>query len=915
VSTVEKRANAEAMKIEHLEALNVDREVIDIWRRTVGERLLPVQERAVKEFGLLGSRNLIVFSPTSSGKTFVGEMAAVQAARQNRKVFYLVPLKALAEEKYQELRKRYAPVGIRVIVSSRDHHEFDEDLAAMRFGIAVVVYEKLQSFLVSRPALVERTGLVVVDELQLITDPGRGPALELLLTKLITATRRPRLVGLSAVLGRAEALAEWLEADLLVDRVRPVELRKGVLCRGEFRYREHNSGLLGSEPFPDLGEDTPPHEVKLAAVEHLVAQGEQVLVFEKTRASSVGTALQLAERLRLPVVEAGLQALTEHEETIASRHLRAALETSVAFHNADLAPEERALVERLFAAGDVRVVCATPTLAMGMNLPARNVILPADKWVYLDRYRSWSPAPLSKSEYENMSGRAGRYALTEGFGRSLLVTNSPFEAKTWMDVFVDADFEAIVPTLKDTPLAVHLLDLLVSGLATSADEAAKLLMRSFTGQTEWRLELSQDELRSDLAKAIEECRAAGLLEELCEDGGALRLKPTPLGSVCAGTGLSIGTAAALARWLRATEDLTIAPLDVLTALAYTPDGDRCYIPLGKREAANRRYRGRLLHAAQQRGLLDRPVISAIRERRFALDYEAGKRVKKVLLLDAWMDETPSPELEQTFVVWAGAIRRVADELAWLAEALAQVAGALAWSKAHQEELRNLAHRIGKGIQEDLIPIARLEVRGLGRVHLRRLADAGLGDVHSLKQAELEDLELALGSQKLAERLYAHLNDDDEGAGSLVEQPPEQAAPSSQATTASRAAEPTPQYGPRKPAAVRKHSIRFIGTCRNRRYLLLIDGREMWLPNQAYQLLERLAAQRQESSDGWMHISELGFASSPHRALSRLRKFLSPYPSPSDNGWIENDGHGSYRLEPGVAPVWIEDTAEPTAQAT
>ena len=162
------------MKIEHLEAQNVRPKLLEIWRRTVGERLLPVQERAVKEFGLLGDRNLIVFSPTSSGKTFVGEMAAVQAARQNRKVFYLVPLKALAEEKYQELRQRYAAAGIRVIVSSRDHSEFDADLVALDFGIAVVVYEKLQSFLVSHPAMVERTGLVVVDELQLITARAGG---------------------------------------------------------------------------------------------------------------------------------------------------------------------------------------------------------------------------------------------------------------------------------------------------------------------------------------------------------------------------------------------------------------------------------------------------------------------------------------------------------------------------------------------------------------------------------------------------------------------------------------------------------------------------------------------------------------------------------------------------------------------
>ena len=103
----------------------------------------------------------------------------------------------------------------------------------------------------------EAVGLVIVDELQMITDRERGPALELLLTKLRIAPSKPRIIGLSAVLGRAQALADWLGARLLVDTRRPVELRKGVLCRGVFRYREHNSGTEHTEAFPDFrGEST-----------------------------------------------------------------------------------------------------------------------------------------------------------------------------------------------------------------------------------------------------------------------------------------------------------------------------------------------------------------------------------------------------------------------------------------------------------------------------------------------------------------------------------------------------------------------------------------------------------------------------------------------------------------------------------
>ena len=95
------------MKVDTLEAYNVPPDIIEVWRNHVGPELLPVQERAVKEFGLFGTDNLIVFSPTSSGKTFIGEMAAVKAARENTKVFYLVPAEGAGG---REVRGAAAPV-------------------------------------------------------------------------------------------------------------------------------------------------------------------------------------------------------------------------------------------------------------------------------------------------------------------------------------------------------------------------------------------------------------------------------------------------------------------------------------------------------------------------------------------------------------------------------------------------------------------------------------------------------------------------------------------------------------------------------------------------------------------------------------------------------------------------------------
>src|SRR5438094_2433776 len=192
-----------------LRAYGIGDDIIDIWKKSYGEFLLPIQEKAIVKHNVLGGRNLIIFAPTSSGKTLVGEIVSVHYAMAKKRALYLVPMKALAEEKYHHFKGMYGELGIKTIISTHDRKEYDQDLERKEFDVAVVVFEKLNALLVSNPNLLQGIGLIVIDELQMMGDDTRGAGLDLLLTTILLSTYKPQLLDLPALLGNDEDLARW----------------------------------------------------------------------------------------------------------------------------------------------------------------------------------------------------------------------------------------------------------------------------------------------------------------------------------------------------------------------------------------------------------------------------------------------------------------------------------------------------------------------------------------------------------------------------------------------------------------------------------------------------------------------------------------------------------------------------------
>ena len=201
---------------------------ISTWLDTQGiASLRPSQKKSVKK-GLFEGKNLLVCTPTASGKTLVGEMAMRHTPGTS---VYIVPLKALASEKYHDFKENHPQEDVRLATG-----DADESVSRYRnASILITTSEKLDSLLRHDTDWIQGVGCVVVDEIHLLNDPHRGPTLEVVLT-LLQRLSSAQIIGLSATIGNPEELAGWLNAELVEDSWRPVTLHEGTKKKKKIRF-------------------------------------------------------------------------------------------------------------------------------------------------------------------------------------------------------------------------------------------------------------------------------------------------------------------------------------------------------------------------------------------------------------------------------------------------------------------------------------------------------------------------------------------------------------------------------------------------------------------------------------------------------------------------------------------------------
>lgn len=726
-------------------------DVVDQWTQDFPNGLNVLQLRAVNEFGVLAGRPLLVVAPTSSGKTLIGELAAIRAVTAGQKAVFLLPYRALVNEKFEEFTARYGAAGVRVVRCSGDATDGVGPVIAGRYDLAFFTYEMFLSMALGSPRLLNQLGVVVLDEGQFITDPHRGITVELIFSLLLRARQRgiePQLLVLSAVIGQLNGFDQWLGLRLLLSRERPVPLIEGVLDRhGQFQFVDTDGAtkiepLLPANRIVQRRNKPSSQDVIVPLAQQLVGQGEKLLIFRNMRGTTQGCARYLAAALGLPPAHAVLAALPTQDLTGASQDLRECLRGGTAFHNTNLLRAEREAVEKAYRSreGGIHALAATTTLAAGINTPASTVVLAENQFLGEDG------RPFTVAEYKNMAGRAGRLGFNET-GKSIILAETPIERAQLFQRYVLGQPEDVCSSFQPRDLPTWTLRLLSQVRGVREDEIPGLLVNTFGGYSASRANPQWiSGVERDIAALVVRLLGAGLAER---EGELMHL--TLLGRACGSSSLSLESSLRLVELMRGLDVVGTPPFHLLALVQVLDEMDGVYTPVMKRGQSESK---RAAEANQRFGHARVRALQAYC--RESTDFWA--RCKRAALLHDWIEGDPVEMIEARYSTtpFAGAIGYgnivgIADATRYhLRSAHRIIATLLPDQPDFLLGLDQILLRLEVGLPAPLLPLMQIPVALTRGQHLA-LGAAGVrhaGDLEQLDDATLARCIGALASARL-----------------------------------------------------------------------------------------------------------------------------------------------------------------------
>ena len=693
--------------------LDLDSQSINFLHSEGLSELYPPQAECIEKGLFDDKKSFLISIPTASGKTLIAMLAILShISKHKTKVVYLSPLRALASEKFEEfkkLEKLALDRKIKVAISTGDSNSSDNKLDDA--DVIILTNETMDANMAFERDWIYEIGLVISDEIHLIGDSTRGPTLEMILTRLVTGflgKTPPKIIGLSATISNSNELAEWLKCELVESEWRPVPLVEAVYSNHTImtsQDSEYSEGNLNekresrhTKPAIGLGLET-------------IEKGDQCLIFTMTRKSSVATATEAGINVVKTLVEnqkKELQKISKkilpkdnEDETKLIKKLADTVKNGTAFHHAGLDQRCRTIIETEFRNGHIKLLTSTPTLAAGVNLPARRVVIPS-----VMRYTQNGLDKISILEYKQMCGRAGRPQY-DNEGESILIAKgSPYD---FIEHYIDGEPEPLESQIleEDSSLRIHLLSLIKTSSVfdpISKEKISKFFSHTFGG---YQID-DDDNLEEKISKQLKKLKEYDMI--IGEDS----FKPTKFGEKVFWLRIDPKTAFEITGYIENYVQGAKHTFGVLHMITNLPEFYP-QIPYDINEI----------------------IIKNEHEKLYTEQkFQDDNCFKSLLILHHWIDAMTFSDMSNNFDAEPGDIFYMQQNAGQLAYAVREIARY--WkNQILVDELDIIRKRIRYGVPEKYLEL--VEIKNVGRVRAKNLYHAGLRTRQSLKDVSLENL--------------------------------------------------------------------------------------------------------------------------------------------------------------------------------
>ncbi|MFZ8938086.1 MAG: DEAD/DEAH box helicase [Nitrosopumilaceae archaeon] len=701
-----------------IEKLDIPESAIEFLKSQGFAKLYPPQADAVKA-GLLKGKSVLVSAPTASGKTLIAILAMISFLSKNKgKIIYLSPLRALAAEKFLEFKKlEKLSIGnkIKVGISTGDFENIEKKLE--KSNIIILTNEKMDSIIRHGVEWIDDIGLVISDEVHLIGDESRGPTLEMILTQLKRLEHHPQILGLSATINNSNEIADWLGCKLVENNWRPVPLTEGV----------YDGGIVTMDDETTFEVENTIRGTPIDLGMQCVKEGGQSLIFAETRTRSKSLATKamdgiepLLEKKEITELEKiSKKILTSNEQTDLVKTLAMLVKKGVAFHHAGLNQTCRQIIENEFRKGTIKLLSSTPTLAAGVNLPARRVVISN-----INRYNAKVGAnrPISVLEYKQLCGRAGRPQFDK-YGEAIVVGNG--NGEEIIEHYINGEPEPIESKITDDKsLRTHILSVIVTNPGIKKEEILEFFLQTLGGM----------QSRKPTIKFGIDIALRFLLSEYLIVKKGERYAATEFGKKTSMLYIDPLTAT---HFRDSIENVSKKKKHTFGFLHVITNSEEFFPKFGLR---NKDFETASLMIENHTSELLEPIS----------EYDC---TRSLLALQSWITESSEASLSDSLGIESGDMHRMVETANWLSYCLREIAKHVDRADL-LEELENLRRRIVYGIREELLDLVK--VKGIGRVRARILFKNRIRTIDDLtkipvnKLAEVDKIGLTLANNIKAE---------------------------------------------------------------------------------------------------------------------------------------------------------------------